>query len=276
MTPKAPVVVIPFYQTSLSPSELFSFAHNTKLLAKFRIVAVCPQSIKESLQKILVGIHPQIELVTFEDTYFGSIAGYNRLLKSNDFYRRFAKHEYLLLVQTDALAITNELEKWCSLKYSYIGAPWFDGFTHPTKPLQFIGVGNGGFSLRRVQDFIDCLQKNTYLPNSLAKKPNKVFDVVAYLRFLKHHYLFAWSKGPLQTKVNEDVFWGLLIPKRYQQFKVAPIDKAIEFAFDAEPHYLYELNHQKLPFGCHAWERYDRDFWLEKLGYLGIIIPNRN
>jgi hypothetical protein len=276
MTPKAPVVVIPFYQTSLSPSELFSFAHNTKLLEKFRIVAVCPQSIKESLQKILAGIHPQIELETFEDAYFGSIAGYNRLLKSKDFYQRFTQHEYLLLVQTDALAISDELEKWCSLKYSYIGAPWFDGFSQPSEPLQLIGVGNGGFSLRRVQDFIDCLQKNTYLPNSLAKKPNKAFDIVGLFRFIKHHYLFAWSKGPLQTKINEDIFWGLLIPKCYQQFKVAPIDKAIEFAFDAEPHYLYELNHQKLPFGCHAWERYDRDFWLEKLGSLGIIIPNRN
>lgn len=274
MTSKAPVIVIPFYQTSLSASELFSFAHNTKLLGKFRIVAACPQSIQGSLQKILVEICPKIELETFDDAYFGSIAGYNRLLKSKDFYQRFAKHEYLLLVQTDALAISNELEKWCSLKYSYIGAPWFDGFTHPTKPLQLIGVGNGGFSLRRVQDFIDCLQENSYLPNSLAKKPNKALDIAGSLRFIKHHYLFAWSMGPFQTKINEDVFWGLLIPKRYPQFKVAPIDKAYEFAFDAEPRYLFELNHQKLPFGCHAWERYDRDFWQEKLSSLGIMIPS--
>jgi hypothetical protein len=274
MISSAPVVVIPFYQSCLSASELFSFSHNTKLLEKFRIVAVCPRSIKESLQKILVEIYPKIEIETFEDSYFRSIAGYNRLLKSNNFYRRFTKHEYLLLVQTDALAISNELDKWCSLKYSYIGAPWFDGFTCPVKPLRFIGVGNGGFSLRRVQDFIDCLQENTYLPNSLAKKPNKAFDISGLFRFIKHHYFFAWSMGPLQTKINEDIFWGLLIPKRYRQFKVAPIDKAIEFAFDAEPRYLFELNHQLLPFGCHAWERYDRDFWLEKLDSLGISIPN--
>lgn len=272
----APVVVIPFYQTHLSQGELFSFTHNTKLLGEFRIVAACPQSIKEPLQKILAGIYPKIELETFEDAYFGSIAGYNRLLKLADFYQRFAKHEYLLLVQTDALAISNELEKWCSLKYSYIGAPWFDGFTHPTKPLKLIGVGNGGFSLRRVQDFIDCLQENSYLPNCLAKKPGKVFDGSGQLRFLKHHYLFAWSKGIFQTRINEDVFWGLLIPKRYSQFKVAPIEMAYQFAFDAEPRYLYTLNNQQLPFGCHAWERYDRDFWLEKLGPLGIITPNSN
>lgn len=276
MTSKAPVVVIPFYQTGLSPSELFSFTHNTKLLGKFRIVAACPQSIQEPLQKILVEICPKIELETFDDAYFKSITGYNRLLKSKDFYQRFAKHEYLLLVQTDALAISNELEKWCSLNYSYIGAPWFDGFTHPTKPLKLIGVGNGGFSLRRVHDFIDCLQENSYLPNSLAKKPNKAFDILGSLRFIKHHYLFAWGMGPLQTKINEDVFWGLLIPKRYPQFKVAPIDKAYEFAFDAEPRYLFELNHQNLPFGCHAWERYDRDFWLDKLNSLGMIIPSRD
>jgi len=273
MTSSAPVVVIPFYQTSLSKSELFSFAHNTKLLAKFRIVAVCPHSIEKPLKKILLNLYPSIEFELFDETYFGSISGYNRLLKSIDFYGRFACHEYLLLVQTDALVLADELEKWCATQYSYIGAPWFEGFTQPAEPLRLIGVGNGGFSLRRVQDFIDCLTSNRYLPNLLAKLPTSILDLSGYLRFIKHHYLFAWSKGILQTRINEDVFWGLLIPNRYPKFRVAPIEKAYSFAFDAEPQYLFKLNHNKLPFGCHAWERYDRDFWVEKLKSLGCEIP---
>ena len=276
MSSLAPVVVIPFYQIHLSQSELFSVAHNTKLLQEFRIVAVCPHSIAVPLKKILLNLYPKIEIETFNDSYFGSISGYNQLLKSADFYKRFFAHEYLLLVQTDALVISNALEKWCASKYSYIGAPWFEGFTQPTKPLKLIGVGNGGFSLRRTHDFIECLQDNCYLPNVLATKATKIFDIPGHLRFIKHHYLFAWSKGIFQTKINEDVFWGLLIPMRHPKFKVAPIEKAYEFAFDTEPRYLFELNHQQLPFGCHAWERYDRDFWIEKLGTLGITIPNPN
>lgn len=274
MSLSAPVIVIPFYQTSLSPSELCSFAHNTQLLSQYRIVAVCPQSIAMPLHAMLLEISPQIEIEIFDDAYFESIAGYNRLLKTSEFYMRFSTHEYLLLAQTDALVLSNELEKWCSLKYSYIGAPWFEGFTQPHKPLKLLGVGNGGFSLRRVQDFIDCLQNNSYLPNVLAPKPSQLSDFSAYLRLIKHHYLFAWSKGIFQTRINEDVFWGLLIPKKFPQFKVAPIEKAIQFAFDAEPRYLFELNHNKLPFGCHAWERYDREFWKEKFSSLGIDIPD--
>ena len=276
MTSSAPVVVIPFYQTKLSKSELFSVAHNTKLLKKFRIVAVCPQAIKNSLQQILLDICPNIEFESFDEAYFGSIAGYNRLLKSTEFYRRFSHHEYLLLVQTDALVLTDELEKWCATQYSYIGAPWFEGFTQPTKPLRLMGVGNGGFSLRRVQDFIDCLTDNCYLPNVLAKAPSGILDFSGYLRFIKHRYLFAWSKGVLQTRINEDVFWGLLIPRRYSKFKVAPIEKAYEFAFDAEPRYLFELNHHQLPFGCHAWQRYDEAFWIEQLNCLGYDISKLN
>ena len=31
--------------------------------------------------------------------------------------------------------------------------------------------------------------------------------------------------------------------------------------FELEPRYLYNLNQKKLPFGCHAWEKHEPDFW---------------
>ncbi len=31
--------------------------------------------------------------------------------------------------------------------------------------------------------------------------------------------------------------------------------------FDAEPKKCYEMTKQFLPFGCPAWEKYDREFW---------------
>jgi hypothetical protein len=62
---------------------------------------------------------------------------------------------------------------------------------------------------------------------------------------------------------NEDVFWALEAPKFDPLFKVAPAEAALSFAFEVSPKWSYEHHGRKLPFGCHAWGRYDRDFWLE-------------
>ena len=45
---------------------------------------------------------------------------------------------------------------------------------------------------------------------------------------------------------------------------------AIPFAFEAKPKYLYKINQNKLPMGCHAWYRYNLEFWrpfIEGFGY---------
>lgn len=34
------------------------------------------------------------------------------------------------------------------------------------------------------------------------------------------------------------------------------------------PRFLYEMNGRKLPFACHAWERYGKAFWAEKHAFL--------
>jgi hypothetical protein len=37
--------------------------------------------------------------------------------------------------------------------------------------------------------------------------------------------------------------------------------QALKFGFEQHPQLCYELNNQQLPFGCHAWEKYDYEFW---------------
>jgi hypothetical protein len=64
---------------------------------------------------------------------------------------------------------------------------------------------------------------------------------------------------------NEDHFWPNRAAHYYPPFKVAPVDIALQFAFECVPRYCYELNGRRLPFGCHAWGRYDRDFWMPYL-----------
>jgi len=44
-------------------------------------------------------------------------------------------------------------------------------------------------------------------------------------------------------------------------FTIPLASEAVAFAFEAHPEYLFELNQQQLPFGCHAWQRYNPEFW---------------
>jgi hypothetical protein len=59
---------------------------------------------------------------------------------------------------------------------------------------------------------------------------------------------------------NNDYFWSYDAP-RYWSFRIAPVDEALQFAFEAAPRLCFELNHRRLPFGCHAWMKFDREFW---------------
>ncbi len=58
-----------------------------------------------------------------------------------------------------------------------------------------------------------------------------------------------------------DVFWGLRAVDYYPDWKVASVEEGLRFGFEVEPSRCFEMNGRELPFGCHAWARYDRSFW---------------
>ena len=57
--------------------------------------------------------YPMLSFESFEDEYFKGISGYNRLMMSEVFYRRFIGYEYILIYQLDAYIFKDELKKWC-------------------------------------------------------------------------------------------------------------------------------------------------------------------
>ncbi len=61
--------------------------------------------------------------------------------------------------------------------------------------------------------------------------------------------------------LNEDKFWSFRARLFDPSFRIAPVEKALEFSFECFPRYCYELNGRRLPFGCHAWAKHDRAFW---------------
>jgi hypothetical protein len=191
-------------------------------------------------------------------------------MRSTELYRSFAEYSHLLIAQTDALVISDRLEGWCEQGYSYIGAPWFVGGSYPRRPLQFLGVGNGGFSLRRIDDFLSVLSTPRHIPNFIKSTARGHRGFENLFRRLKHERILAYNFEPFFASSNEDFFWGMLVPAACSFFRVPKPEDAVGFAFDAEPRHLYELNGNRLPFGCHAWERYDRAFWKEQLPFLNF------
>lgn len=257
------------YKAALSAQERHSIDRAVETLGQHAICLIGPRHLSAYLATLGQHYGRGVQTAAFDDRYFSGIKGYNSLMRSRGFYAMFSAYSHMLIAQTDTLVLRDELLAWCQADYSYIGAPWFVGGSQPSQPLEFLGVGNGGFSLRRVADFLRVLDRPRHIPNLIKSRTGGPGGQGSLWRRLKHEWLLAYNVGPLFPTSNEDFFWGILVPAACPFFRVPPLAAASRFAFEVEPRHLYALNDGQLPFGCHAWERYDRDFWLQVLPDLG-------
>jgi hypothetical protein len=238
------------------------------MLGQYHSILVAPAHFNTSEYQALweeYGLSLQEE--RFDDAYFSSIQGYNRLLLSQEFYARFQAFDYILIYQPDAYVFSDQLTEWCNKGYDYIGAPLVGKFEeqeyYHSMPMR---VGNGGLSLRRVQAYVDYFQGKKHVFTSqqivrrisLWKKP--------YTRiFVWLLMMLGWRNTPKSVaahwQYNEDDFWsGVLDDSNYALSKPSPLE-ALSFAFERFPSELYHLT-QQLPFGCHAWRKYQyEEFW---------------
>jgi len=243
------LVLIPLYRDFFDDFEQKSLASVGRHLHHFPIAFVAPESLNTTfLESYRLAF--KYDIFRFEDAYFKSIEGYNRLMLSPDFYEAFLDFEYILICQTDAYVFKNELDYWVKQHYDYIGAPWLDSKnTFLSHSLRFVfnkfkkifglkeklythinKVGNGGFSLRR-----------TALFNHIALKEKKQ---IAY--FL--------SNKEKENYHIEDVFWSLFVPQKYD-FKLPDYKTAVHFCVDRKPETAFELLNGKLPFACHGFNK---------------------
>lgn len=248
-------VVIPFHNDVLNESEKISVRSITREIQGHDIIFVGPNKIKSAFEEFE---DKRTSYKFFEDHFFSSLKSYNCLLLNASFYAKFNSYEYILIAQTDCLIFSDVLIDWCNKGYSYIGAPWFKGFSNPSKPLTFYGVGNGGLSLRRVDDFLAVFSFKSYF-----KRTN---NLISYLILI----IALWLSKFKLINIGEDRFWGMLV-RRYSDFFIVPDPiVAANFSIEVEPRYLCNLIGH-LPFGCHAWERYDKDYWIN---HSNIITKN--
>ncbi len=250
-------VIIPIYKGDLSSLEKQALLQACEVLHNYPLVVIKPESLDLTM---IAQEFPLLTFVSFPDDYFKGISGYNRLMLSELFYKKFLDTTYILIYQLDAYVFSDELEAWCNKGYDYIGAPWtqrpiyrfpliagFMKLIHayckwrekPSKQDLYNKIGNGGLSLRKVA--------NHYKVTITQK------DCIDHYLKQKRYHLY-----------NEDVFWAT----EAKGFIYPEVSEALQFAFDKYPDYCYKLNNRKLPFGCHSWyKRKMKGFWINFISF---------
>lgn len=260
---------MPIYRSALTNDEEVSLKSIRRHLSGHGICFVAPRALDLST---IIRQGESIE--RFDDNFFSNITGYNRLLTSVCFYMRFVDYSHILVCQLDCLIFHDDLSEWIRKGYDFVGAPWFKGFTESaTKKLW--RVGNGGLSLRNVKSHIKVLKsrtiKNYIYPHHGWIHPDHSDHhaerglyrrmIPWYRRFNPLSEWISIEEAISSYSQNEDYFWSQEAPKFNPKFKVPSAEDALSFAFENHPFWCYEKTGKKLPFGCHAWARYDRAFW---------------
>ena len=231
------VVLVPVYLTHLPPIEEYSLDVSLQALRGRTVFFIAPSGLSKDYY---AQRYPQVGFIDFDPGYFASIAGYNRLLLAESFYQRFEAFQFMLILQTDAVVLRDELEVWTQAPFDYVGAPWPDGNELFVNLGRFEGVygkrvrvhvGNGGLSLRRIARCRALLRE------------------------------FADATGVfLQSGSSEDLFFSFM-GALSQDFVLPNEITASRFALELKPSYYFHVNGGAVPMGGHAWWKYEPAFW---------------
>lgn len=260
-------VVIPVYKTVLKDYEEISLRQCCRILGAHPLVLIKPETLDTTMYASFFE-NRNLHIESFSDHFFKDIKGYNHLMLSASFYERFLNYDFILIYQLDAFVFKDELAFWCGQGLDYVGAPWIERYQWKNKFLSFLHyrfnrkapnsilptilqfynrVGNGGFSLRRVEKFYNlCRTEQTQIDFYNANNDSKYF--------------------------NEDVFWSLEVNRSKQRLCIPDHMKAIRFSIEQQPELAMELMGDTLPFGLHGINVYP-DFWrpyIRKAGYLAF------
>ncbi len=246
--------------------DIASFMQCVTVLRRHDIHLVCPVSLDPGVYENILERHGVRAVVQrFADTYFQSVASYNKLMRTAEFYERFAGYDYMLLHQLDAWVFYDALDEWCAKGWDYIGAPLYSD-----RRELFPYAGNGGFSLRRIPTFISLLRgelektcawdssflrlrtpcKNAF--TACVRRAQHLAEA-ALCRLSPSRYL-AWYRG------NEDIAYAKTLTF-IKDTRPAPPEEALLFSFERFPELNFERTGGKLPFGCHAFAKYQPEFW---------------
>lgn len=248
---KKVVIVIPIYR-EFTKTEKISFERCVAVLKDYNIDLLHPEKL--SVDAIISTYDGQAHITEtmLPDKHFTGIDSYNDLLLTEEFYNLYSDYEYMLIYQLDAYVFEDKLKEWIEKGYDYVGAPWvptlyyykrtigmFRQWIYKHLPIdiyhiphcfKYFAVGNGGFSLRRIEAMRQIMRDDK--------------DIIA-----KCNYNEDWYISQVATRTH--------------QIRIPDWHEALDFSFEHSLRNCYRLNHKRLPFGCHYWEhpRYYKEFW---------------
>lgn len=260
---KTVAVVVPLYlRFNPSADEKLSLRHLTHFLGKYDKYMLAPQGLYVD--------YPGFKIRHFSKRFFGSANAHSKMVLSPELYESFLDYKYILMYHLDALVFSDQLLEWCETGFDLIGSPWIRHEDAPYKESIWGGkVGNTGFALFKVASFLKVLTSTRYAidPEYYVNEALKTDRVSKRLVLKSKSWLKRIRKfNNVQWEIKRtswpcDYFWAFRAQHYCPGFNIASVDLALRFGFECVPRYCFELTNQTLPFGCHAWARYDREFW---------------
>ena len=265
---KKVAIVVPLsFPSELSDDEKISLRQIRHYFGDYHKFMVAPEGVELD--------YPDFEIKRFPRRFFGSAAAHCRMLSLPAFYQEFSDYEFIFFHHLDSLAFSDQLPYWCDTDVDYIGPPFVKCSDSPwvTNPR----VGNGGFTLLRVEKALKVLNnrhrskpgaywRDLFAWNATPSWISSLEKVRDFFPFsiIARRLLREWeeTQDPAAVNRNSDIFWSDDAVRYLPDFKVATLEQGLRFAFEVSPKTCLEMNGGKMPFGCHAWARYDRDFWL--------------
>jgi hypothetical protein len=263
---KTVAIVVPVSnRKELLPEEEVSLRHLVHYLARYDKYVVAPRGLD---------LH-WLGFTTYEFSpkYFGSMPAYNRLMYLPQLYELFREYEYILIYHLDSLAFRDELLDWCRTGADFIGAPWIPGADLPW--VKEPAVGNGGFALMKVETILKVLYQRyreeplSYWRDIIVRNFSRRMAAMekapadSWAGRMGRVLLPVWKQAQMTEteQVLNDIFWGYHARRLMPEFQIPDWRTALGFAFESCPRQCFEMNGRKLPFGCHAWAKFDRAFW---------------
>jgi len=258
------IVLIFTHKPKPDAYERLSFDRCFKVLGGHPIRLVCPEGMDVSAYRAMA---PGVVADFIDPKWFRSLRAYNLLKVLPWLYRRYAGYEFMLTYELDAYVFRDELLYWCEQGWDYIGAPWFEGFYDCRHDSPVLGVGNSGFSLRRIPTILRVLaqwrsSKLMRLAKDLLKRRRSMRSGLRTLLSPELLYDPFQERGPA-----DDLFWCLVAGRAFGPLRIAPYETARTFAFEANARRLYTECARHLPFGCHKWTKLQPDFWREHIPF---------
>ncbi len=267
-----PVVVVPVHKALPDEMEIVSLNQCGRCLGGRDIIMLAPEGLDLGHYRELM---PVLDDIRVSAHWMESIQAYNRLMISPLVYQAVRGYTHMLIHEPDAIVLGDELNHWCSEPYDYIGAPWFEGYVDPLPEAQVLGVGNFGLSLRRVETAlqITASRRRWYPFRQIVK--DLIDGVQGDHDLLCKSIRGIGSAGKLREAwriytAHCDIFWSRDVMRASPNFYIPAAEVAVHFAWEALPSRCFEMCDGKLPFGIHAWAKYDLPFLLPFLKENGV------